>query len=182
MIFGWKFVVAYVSQSNNKTEAQYISYEGIVLHLFGLCYHSYVIFMVVHSLWLQSFVTKKQGHKQTKCKKCTYWTKITFSKLHTSPSQCLPKFCLETSKEITFFIIKRLDIFKGLDRTDLTLLSPLASFLKVFRPTQITWLDFLDTIAPFDKTKDKNTTHWLPNHCIKNPYKKLHPSLLWSTL
>jgi hypothetical protein len=44
------FVVAYVSQSNNKTKAQYISYEGNVLHLFALYHRSYVIFMVVHSL------------------------------------------------------------------------------------------------------------------------------------
>jgi hypothetical protein len=42
-------------------------------------------------------------------------------------------------------------------------LSPLASLLKIFRPTQITWLDFLDTISPFDKTKDKNITHWFPS-------------------
>ncbi len=52
--------------------------------------------------------------------------------------------------------------YKGLNCSNLTLLSPLTSFLKVFKPTQITWLDFFDTIAPFDKTKDKNTTHWFP--------------------
>ncbi len=33
---------------------------------------------------------------------------------------------------------KRLEVFKGSDRSNLTLLIPLASFLKVFKPTQIT--------------------------------------------
>jgi len=109
-----------------------------------------------------SGVAQKQGHKQTKCKTCIYWTANTLSKLHVRSSQWPPKFCPETSKEIAFFIIERLEVFKELDRSDLILLCPLASFLKVLRPTQITWSDFLDTIAPFDKTKDKNTTHWLP--------------------
>jgi hypothetical protein len=125
---------------------------------------------------------KNKGHKQTKCKTCIYWTSITLSKLHTNPSQWLPKFCPESNKEIAFFIIERLHVFKGSDCSDLTLLSPLASLLKIFRPTQITWSDFLDTIVPFDKTKDRNTTHWLPSHCFNNHYKELHPSLLWLTL
>ncbi len=43
----------------------------------------------------------------------------------------------ETSKEIAFFIIKRLEVSKGLDHFDLIFLSPLASLFKVFRPTQI---------------------------------------------
>jgi len=112
--------------------------------------------------FIRVYVTKKQGHKQTKCKTCIYWIANTLSKLHTGPSQWPPKFCPEINREITFFIIEKLEVFKGLDRFDLTLLSPLAFLLKVFRPTQITWSNFFDTIAPFDKTKERNTTHWLP--------------------
>jgi len=118
---------------------------------------------------------KKQGHKQKKWKTCIYWTTNTLSKLHTNPSQWPPKFCLETSKEIAFFIIKRLEVFRGSDRSNLTLLIPLASLLKVFKPTQIAWLDFLDTIAPFDKTKDRNTTHWLPQSLLQESLQRTTP-------
>jgi hypothetical protein len=40
----------------------------------------------------------------------------------------------KTNKEITFFIIERLDVFRGSNCFDLTLLNPLASPLKVFKP------------------------------------------------
>jgi hypothetical protein len=48
-----------------------------------------------------------------------------------------PKFCPETSKKFAFFIIERLQVFRGSDHFDLTLLSPLASLPKVLKPTQI---------------------------------------------
>jgi hypothetical protein len=85
--------------------------------------------------------------------------KNTLSKFHIVMNQRPLKFCPETNKKTAFFIIERLEVSNGSKHFDLTLLSPLASFLKVFRPTQITQSDFLDTIVPFDKTKDKNTTH-----------------------
>jgi len=52
-------------------------------------------------------------------------------------SQWPPKFHPKTSREIAFFIIERLEVSKGSNRSDLTLLSPLASLLKVFKPTWI---------------------------------------------
>jgi hypothetical protein len=49
---GQKFVVAYVSWSNNKTKAKYIAHmKGSALQLFKFFHHFDVIFMVVHSLW-----------------------------------------------------------------------------------------------------------------------------------
>jgi hypothetical protein len=118
---------------------------------------------------------QKQGHKQTKCKTCIYWITNTLSKLHTGPSQWPPKFYLETSKEIGFFIIKRFEVFRGSNRFDLTFLIPLASLLKVFKPTQITRSDFLDTIVPFDKTRDMNITHWLPSVIVSRILQKTTP-------
>jgi hypothetical protein len=48
---GQKFVVAYVSWSNNKTKAKYIAHmKGSALQLFKFFHHFDVIFMVVHSL------------------------------------------------------------------------------------------------------------------------------------
>lgn len=98
--------------------------------------------MIMWFVWVWSFL-KNKGCKQTKCKTCIYWTTNTLSKLHTSPSQCPPKFCSETSKEIAFFIIQKLEVFRGLNHFDLTLLSPLTSLLKAFRPIQITLSNFL---------------------------------------
>jgi hypothetical protein len=109
---------------------------------------------------LTNIVTKNKGHKQTKCKTCIYWIANTLSKLHTGPSHWQPKFSLETNKEIAFFIIERLEVFKGSYLFDLTILSPLASLLKVFRPIQITWSNFLDTTCSIwhDKKQEYNTS------------------------
>jgi hypothetical protein len=56
-------------------------------------------------------------------------------------------------------------------------LSPLASILNIFRPIQITQSDFLDTIAPFDKIEDMNTTHQLPPIIVSRIFTKnyTHP-------
>ncbi len=102
----------------------------------------------------------------------------TLSEFHSGLSQWPPNFYRETSKETAFFIIKRLEVFNGSNHSNFILLSPLASHFKVFKPTQITRSNFLDTITPFDKTEDKNTTQISPNHCFKNPYKELHPSFV----
>jgi hypothetical protein len=51
---GREFVVAYVSRSNNKTKVKYSSYEWECLVLFGQFIRFSVIFMVAHSLWLQT--------------------------------------------------------------------------------------------------------------------------------
>ncbi len=51
-------------------------------------------------------------------------------------SQRPHKFCPETKKDTAFFIIERLEVSKGSNHSDLTLLSPLAFLLKVFRPTR----------------------------------------------
>jgi hypothetical protein len=69
------------------------------------------------------------------------------------------KFYPKTNRETAFFTIEMLEVFRGSDCSNLTLLSPLASLVKALRPIQITQLDFLDTIAPFDKTENMNTTH-----------------------
>jgi hypothetical protein len=61
----------------------------------------------------------------------------TVSKFNIGLSQKPPKLCPETNKEIAFFIIERLEVSKGLDCSNLTLLSPLAFLFKVFTPTQI---------------------------------------------
>jgi hypothetical protein len=80
---------------------------------------------------------KKWGHKQTKCKTHIYWMANILFEFHTGLSQWPPKFRPKTSKEIAFFIIERLEVSKGSYHFNLTLLSPLASLLKVFRPTWI---------------------------------------------
>jgi hypothetical protein len=67
-------------------------------------------------------------------------SKYTFQTSH-GLNQWPFKFCPETNKKTTFFIIERLEVFK---------------------PIQITRLDFLDTIVPFNEIEDKNTTHRLP--------------------
>jgi hypothetical protein len=47
---GKEYVIAYASQSNNKVESNYSSYEGSVLLLYGLSYISGPIFMAPSSL------------------------------------------------------------------------------------------------------------------------------------
>ncbi len=50
-------------------------------------------------------------------------------------------------------------------------------FFQIFKPTQITWSYFIDTIAPFDKTKNKNTTHWLPHSLFQESLQRITPIL-----
>ncbi len=76
--------------------------------------------------WSWSYCDKKQGCKQTKCKTHIYWTTNTLFEFHASLSQWPPMFCLETNKEIAFFIIKRHEVSKGSNCFVFTFLSPLA--------------------------------------------------------
>jgi hypothetical protein len=61
----------------------------------------------------------------------------TLFKFHSGLSQWPLKFHPKTNKETAFLIIERLKVSKGSDHFDLSLLGPLASFRKVFRPTRI---------------------------------------------
>ncbi len=57
----------------------------------------------------------------------------TFSEFQSGMSKRPPQFCLKTRKDTTFFIIERLNVSKGSDHSNLTLLSPLTFLVKVFR-------------------------------------------------
>jgi len=46
-----KFVMAYINQSNNKTEAEYNLYEGEHFTIVWRFLHFGAIFMVAHSHW-----------------------------------------------------------------------------------------------------------------------------------
>ncbi len=134
-----------------------------------------------------------------------------FFDFHIGMSQMLTKFqmpakfYLETKKTLPFSSQRGLRFPKGSNRFDLTLLSPLASLLKVFKPTRIqdhigrTWeLKFqliFDNVNPsahtnhnpifltpsFYLTKQNNrkTTHTLPLVTASRILTKNHNPLLY---